>query len=145
AEHRRWFKGNLAVGLPAGAALGVTRVLLAASVRRGGISWWVTPLLGLSFVVTAAFALAYGSGVLLALSRPWSRRLLAPLAPLGRMALSNYLMQSILATWIFYSYGLGLYDKISPIEEIPIVIGIYGAQIVASGWWLRRYRFGPAE
>src|SRR5262249_10128349 len=91
------------------------------------------------------FALAYGSGIMLALSRPWPRRLLAPLAPLGRMALSNYLMQSILATWIFYSYGLGLYDKISPIEEIPIVIGMYGAQIVAAGWWLRRYRFGPAE
>jgi len=74
-----------------------------------------------------------------------ARRLLRPLAEVGRMALSNYLLQSLICTTIFYSYGLGLYGQVGPARGLAIAIAIFLAQIPLSVWWLRRFRFGPAE
>ncbi len=74
----------------------------------------------------------------------WPRRL-APLAAAGRMALSNYLMQSVVVTLIFYSYGLKLYGRISPLFGLVLTVLIFLGQIHFSKWWLERYRFGPAE
>lgn len=74
----------------------------------------------------------------------WLERL-APLGPVGRMALSNYLTQSILGTLIFYGYGLGLYGRTTPIFGVILVIVIFLAQIRFSAWWLERYQFGPME
>lgn len=70
---------------------------------------------------------------------------LSALAPVGQMALTNYLTHSIVATLIFYEYGLGLYDQITPLMQLGLVAVIYGTQIVISNWWLRRFRFGPLE
>jgi uncharacterized protein len=63
----------------------------------------------------------------------------------GRMAFTNYLIQSIVATFIFYSYGLGLYGKYGPLTGICIAIIIYSLQIVFSKWWLKHYYLGPFE
>jgi uncharacterized protein len=61
------------------------------------------------------------------------------------MALTNYLMQSVLCTLFFYHYTTGLYGRIGPaVGLIPTVI-LYGTQVVFSNWWLERYRFGPME
>jgi uncharacterized protein len=61
------------------------------------------------------------------------------------MALTDYLMQSVLCTLFFYHYTTGLYGRIGPaIGLVPTVI-LYGAQVVFSNWWLKRYRFGPME
>jgi uncharacterized protein len=70
---------------------------------------------------------------------------LAPIGKVGRMALSNYLLQTILCTTFFYSYGFGLYGKVSPASGVIITLVIYGMQIVLSHYWLTRYSFGPAE
>jgi uncharacterized protein len=70
---------------------------------------------------------------------------LSALAPVGQMALTNYLTHSIVATLIFYEYGLGLYDQVTPLMQLGLVAVIYGTQIVISNWWLRRFRFGPLE
>lgn len=67
------------------------------------------------------------------------------LAAVGRTALSNYLLQTILCTVIFYGHGLGLYGHVERWGQILIVLGIWGLQLVISPWWLSRYRFGPAE
>ncbi|MEX1020401.1 MAG: DUF418 domain-containing protein [Litorilinea sp.] len=74
----------------------------------------------------------------------WGPRL-AILAPVGRMALTNYLLQSIICTLIFYGYGLGLFGQVSPTAGLILTLVIYLAQIPWSHWWLRRYRFGPVE
>jgi uncharacterized protein len=66
-------------------------------------------------------------------------------ANLGRLALTNYLMQTILATTLFYYWGFGLFGEVSPAETVGIVLAIYAFQIVFSAVWLRVFRIGPAE
>ena len=67
------------------------------------------------------------------------------LAASGRMALTNYLMQSLLCTFIFYGYGLGYFGSLDRLEQELVVLGIWILQLAVSPMWLRRYRFGPAE
>lgn len=74
----------------------------------------------------------------------WQERF-APLGSVGRMALSNYLTQSIIGTLIFNGYGLGLYGRTGPIFYLILASLIFLAQIRFSVWWLARYQFGPAE
>ncbi|TVQ12027.1 MAG: DUF418 domain-containing protein [Bacteroidetes bacterium] len=63
----------------------------------------------------------------------------------GRMALTNYLMQSVVATTIFFSYGLGLYGQVDIVQGMILVTGIYVVQVIWSHFWLKHYRFGPME
>jgi len=63
----------------------------------------------------------------------------------GRLALSNYLLQSLIATGIFYGHGLGLFGHVERTEQLMIVVIIWGIQWVLSRWWVQRYRYGPAE
>jgi uncharacterized protein len=72
-------------------------------------------------------------------------RRLGLLAAVGRTALSNYLLQSILCTLIFYGHGLGLFGSVERVGQVAIVAGVWIVQIVLSNLWLRRFRFGPAE
>lgn len=67
------------------------------------------------------------------------------LAAVGRTAFSNYLLQTVLATSIFYGHGLGLFGQLSRIEALGVVVVIWSIQIPASVLWLRYYRFGPIE
>ena len=90
-------------------------------------------------------AMAYGSGIALLWQRPGWQRWLRPLASMGRMALTNYLLQSVVATLLFYGYGLGLARRVSPSLALVTVVAILAGQVLISGWWMRRYRFGPAE
>ena len=82
--------------------------------------------------------------ILLVQNKVWRGRLL-PLAALGRMALTNYLLQSLICTTIFYSYGLGLFGTVGPARGALLTIAIYAVQVPLSIWWLRRFRFGPVE
>jgi uncharacterized protein len=90
-------------------------------------------------------ALAYVAALLLFLSREPGGERFGWLVPLGRMALTNYLAQSIVLGFVFYGYGLGLFGRLSSAEALPIGLTLYAAQIAASAAWLRRFRFGPAE
>jgi uncharacterized protein len=67
------------------------------------------------------------------------------LAAVGRMALSNYLAQSILCGLIFYAVGLGLYGRFTGAYLYVVVALVWALQLAWSPWWLARYRFGPAE
>lgn len=67
------------------------------------------------------------------------------LAATGRMALSNYLFDSILCTTLFYGYGFGLYGKIHRVELFLLVLAIWAFQLCFSPIWLRHFRYGPAE
>jgi uncharacterized protein len=92
-----------------------------------------------------ALSMAYVAGLTLLMQREaWQRRL-APLASVGRMALTNYLLQTVVCTTIFYSYGLGLFGQVGPAAGILLTIAIYALQIPFSVWWLRRFRYGPME
>ncbi|MBL8201038.1 MAG: DUF418 domain-containing protein [Chromatiales bacterium] len=67
------------------------------------------------------------------------------LAAAGRMALTNYLAQSILCALIFYGFGLGLYGKVTGYQLYFVVLGIWTLELAWSGWWLQRYQIGPFE
>ncbi len=92
-----------------------------------------------------ALSAAYAAAVVLAWGTTRGRRALAPLAAVGRTALSCYLLQSVVATTLFYGYGFGLYGKVGPAAAWWIVIGIWAVLPPLAVAWLRRFRFGPAE
>ena len=73
------------------------------------------------------------------------RRLLRRFADVGRMALTNYLMHSVVLTTVFYGYGLGLYGTVPRFWQMGFVAAVIGFQLYFSGWWLQRYGFGPVE
>jgi uncharacterized protein len=80
----------------------------------------------------------------------WSRGdawrwLKGALAAVGRMAFTNYIMQTVLCTWIFYGHGLGRFMQADRTEQMLVVFGVWVFQLVVSPWWLRRFRFGPLE
>lgn len=89
--------------------------------------------------------LGYVAGIcLLALRPAWGRRLQL-LAPVGQMALTNYLLESILCTLIFYGYGLALFSRVGAAWGIVLTVVIYLLLIPLSHWWMKRFLYGPAE
>jgi uncharacterized protein len=75
----------------------------------------------------------------------WQRRL-APLGAAGRMPLTNYLMQSLICTTLFYNWGFGLWDHVGPALGFVLSLAIFfGIQVPWSLWWLRRHARGPME
>uniref|UniRef100_A0A939S2G3 DUF418 domain-containing protein n=2 Tax=Bradyrhizobium barranii subsp. barranii TaxID=2823807 RepID=A0A939S2G3_9BRAD len=90
-------------------------------------------------------AVGYAAAVIAAVNLSGERRMLGWAAPLGRMALTNYLAQSVICGWIFYGYGLGQFGRLGVAATLAIGIFVYVAQVGFSAWWLRHYRFGPVE
>ena len=66
-------------------------------------------------------------------------------AAVGRTAFTNYLLQSVVATTVFYGHGLGLFGAVSRAEALGMVVAFWAIEILVSVAWLRRYRFGPVE
>jgi uncharacterized protein len=73
------------------------------------------------------------------------RRLLAFLAPVGRMALTNYLLQSIICLILFYGYGFGLFGRFGARAATLIALAIFLVQILLSALWLKYFSYGPME
>jgi uncharacterized protein len=67
------------------------------------------------------------------------------LAPAGRMALSNYLAQSLVCTLLFYGYGLGWFEQMGRAWQLLFAVALFAAQVALSRAWLRHFRFGPME
>ncbi len=133
---------GLGIGLVAGALPLLPRFGLFSSP-----AWWgsfYVMMLGPNVVGLAIF---YASGFALLYQRPTWKKRLDIFAPVGRMALTNYLMQSVIAVWIFLSYGWGLelFGKVSYSACLSIWLAVYAFQVLYSRWWLERYRFGPVE
>ncbi len=91
------------------------------------------------------FCFFYISSIFLLWQSPVWRARLSPLAAVGRTALSNYLFQSVVCTMIFYSYGLGFYGQVGPAYGAGLTVLVFALQVLLSRWWVRRFRFGPAE
>ena len=67
------------------------------------------------------------------------------LARVGQMALTNYLSQSLICNIIFMGFGFGLFAQLGRVEIYYVVFGVWVFQILFSIYWLKHYRFGPAE
>ena len=69
----------------------------------------------------------------------------AAMAAVGRMALTNYLMQSVICTSIFYGHGLGWFGSVERAWQMVIIFAVWGIELAGSRVWLVHFRFGPAE
>jgi len=120
-QHLRLWTGIAVVGVAAGAALCIQDVATG--------------------VGQSLLAAGYAATVILLTQRG----LLRSFAPLGRMAFTNYIAQSLVFGLIFFGYGLGQFGRLGAAPVFLLGIGVYLAQMALSAWWLRHYRFGPLE
>lgn len=103
-------------------------------------------MLGMAVYILAAPALTLGyAALMLRLLSGGTAGLLRPLAWSGRMALTNYLMHSLLFTFVFYHFGLGLFGKVPTSVVVLMAPALWLAQIPLSKAWLARHPMGPAE
>lgn len=90
-------------------------------------------------------ALGYVGAVMLLCQAFVGRAPLRILSNVGRMALSNYLLETIICTLIFYGHGLGYFGEVSRVQQLWVVFGIWILLLVFSSLWLARFRYGPFE
>lgn len=139
----RTYRRLLVWGLLASLVIGVLFVAQAMmGLPRGlgmvavGIQWILAPPTTLAYVSLMVFA---------ARSKAWSA-IPKVLAPVGQMAFTNYLAQSLIMTAIFYGgRGLGLHGKVDRPGLAAITVGVWIVQILWSRWWLDRFEMGPLE
>ncbi|MEW6651160.1 MAG: DUF418 domain-containing protein [Chloroflexota bacterium] len=143
--NRGLFRALLAWGLVLGLGGNALYATLVMPLPRFEPSWPLLLATTAHGIGAPLLMLAYVSAFcLLALSPAWGKRLKV-LAPVGQMALTNYLTQSIVCTLIFYGYGLGLFGTLGSAAGIGLTVVIYALQIPFSHWWMRRFQYGPAE
>ncbi len=92
-----------------------------------------------------ASAVFYFLTVVLVSRKSLGLKLLSPFQYVGKMSLTNYLFQSVVCSFIFYSYGLGLYGSFTPFYGLFLVLGIYIFQIIFSKIWVSHFYYGPME
>ncbi|MBG6219747.1 MULTISPECIES: DUF418 domain-containing protein [unclassified Janthinobacterium] len=135
---RRLLWAGALAGLPCAAFYAWT------SVYADSQAWQVA---GLAVGLASAPLLA-GAYLALALAlfgRLRNGTLFALLAEAGRMALSNYLLQSAVCAWLFLAYGLRLMGSVSPLGALALAVIIFSLQLPLSHWWLRGHAYGPVE
>jgi uncharacterized protein len=137
---RGWLIAVAAIGLPVGGVLAIIDVLAAEGVLRLGE---LRGSVGKSSEL--AMGLGYAGAFMLAWERTTFRSLARHLAPIGRMALTSYLTQSLIGIALCYHVGLGLMNRLGAAAGAAVATGIFVAQAFVSRWWLLRRRFGPLE
>ncbi len=142
--HLRLFRRLAVLGLPIGIALGLAGSLIAMSHTPGDRSdgWGIA--LGMLTLGNLPACLGYVGLVVLMLHSKTVFARVSVLAPLGRMALTNYLLQSLICVPYFYGYGLGHWGM-PRAQQLLFVAVVFAAQVVFSQWWLTKFRYGPME
>lgn len=97
------------------------------------------------FLAKLGLTFGYAAGILLLLQHPMWRRWLSVIAPLGRTALTQYLLQSVICTAIFYGFGFGLYGQLPMNWVLLLGVLVFALQVISSRLWLAHFRLGPAE
>jgi uncharacterized protein len=132
--------------LPLAAAIGIlVGGALAVAHANGWLRLGWRAELALERLGTVLLACGYAAAILWATDKARARRLLVWAVPIGRMAFTNYLMQSVIFGWLFYGYGLGLFGKLSVAAALAIGTCVYVLQVAFSAYWLQRYLYGPVE
>jgi uncharacterized protein len=140
----RFYAGLVAVGVLVG--LPIVLFGVYTDYRVGWDERW-TLFLGWQFNHWGSVPVSLGwiGLVMLACKKGAAAWLTPPLAAVGRTALSNYLLQTLICTTLFYGHGLALIGRVERLGQILIVFAIWIVQLAISPWWLRHFRFGPAE
>jgi uncharacterized protein len=143
-DHKPLFRRLASVGIPLGVGLGLLGSLIATG-RPPGVDDGGHDLAhALLSLGSLPAALGYIGAVMLMLHSRGALARIRLLAPFGRMALSNYLMQSLTFSLLFYAHGIGLWG-IGRTAQVGIALGLCALQICLSHWWLARFQYGPVE
>jgi len=144
ADHKPLYRRLAIVGIPLGVGLGVLGSLIATG-RPPGVDDGGHDLAhALLSLGSLPAALGYIGAVMLMLQSRGALARIRLLAPFGRMALSNYLVQSLVFSLLFYANGMGLWG-IGRTMQVCIALGLCALQICLSHWWLARFQYGPVE
>jgi uncharacterized protein len=145
SAHKKGLRRVLVAGLVLGAGMFAGRLaIMRLTVESNGPTAFVNVALTYLWNVHAwGLAAFYGSTWLLLLQRRSWQKLMSPLAAVGRMALTNYLLQAIIIVPICIAFGL--YDNVKPGFGLMLALLVFLVQVPASVLWLRHFRFGPAE
>ena len=110
---------------------------------------WRAPrffLFGLQFNYWASTLVALGwIGVVMLFCKSRVAWVTRPLAAVGRMAFSNYILQTLICTTLFYGHGFGLFAAVDRTGQMLIVWAIWAFQIIVSSVWIQRFHYGPLE
>lgn len=109
-----------------------------------GFGYTIMQIAG-SYIGGSALGIFYICALILLLQKPIWQKMLAPFAAVGRMAATNYVLQSVFCVFIFYSFGLGQYGKTSPATGLLITIFLFISQMVISNLWMKFFPYGPLE
>jgi uncharacterized protein len=144
ASRREWLRRVLIASLVIGIPADLLAVVLGEIGDPNELSLATALSVVFHLIGGPALCFAYASGIALLLGAGragWLRIVV----PVGRTALTNYLLQSVLLALLFYGYGLGWFGRVYPLQMVGIVFVLYAGQVVASAAWLSRFRYGPAE
>ncbi|MBY8846639.1 DUF418 domain-containing protein [Streptomyces sp. SP2-10] len=140
--HRRLLRRLQTAGFILGLAGGV--VYAHVSLAHPGTAYQVLTL-GIDVITAPLLAAAYAATLLRLLHSRRADTLETVLAPAGRMALTNYLSQSLVCALLFTGYGAALIGRIPPTGVTMIALMLFTCQAAASRWWLARHPYGPVE
>ena len=144
-QHSSAFKIMAYIGLGLGTVLEVGGLLVLQHPVSSQIMLLQTVGEALFYIGQFVMAAGYFGLIMRLLCHIKWQKFLAIFTPLGRMALSNYLMHSVILTTIFYGYAGGYFGEISRAPQMLIVLAIVIFQLLFSRWWLNNYAFGPLE
>jgi uncharacterized protein len=150
-QHLGFFRKLLGWGLVAGvvgggAGLVLQQLMLRKILTPETMPLWVPFAMSpLRHLGELGIASVYVSGLTLLFQRATWQKVLGLLSPVGRMALTNYLSQTVFSLLFFYGYGLGNITKVGPVGLVALCLGVFCVQVALSHLWLSRFRFGPAE
>ena len=145
AKRSSTFYGSMVV---LGAAMGLPMILFGVH-RNFAAEWRLEDsfYLGAQFNYWGSLLVAGGwvGIVMLICKHGLVRPVTRTFACVGQMAFTNYLLQTVICTTIFYGHGFGLYGKVERTGQILTVFAVWIVLLVLSPIWLRNFRFGPAE
>ncbi len=132
-----------------GVVLGIIGNLIMTAAAGNEGSFPPSPI-GIAGVIGYAFGVpALALGIIALLTTVWQgdpwKRVLGIFSPVGRMALTNYLMQTAICVTIFYGYGFGKFGTFTATQATLSALAIFAVQIVLSTIWLKFFAFGPME
>jgi uncharacterized protein len=145
ATHLPFFRKMAIWGLSTGLLAGLGYAYLKMGTNLGTPTFESVLSLTLSSFGGPVLSLGFVATIILLIQNGVMKKCAVWFAAVGRMALSNYLMHSIIATILFHSYGFALYGEVSIWQGALICLAIYAVQIPLSVAWLKYFRFGPFE
>ena len=141
-KHVLRFRKLTFYGLGLGALLSLI-AFVTTWVSDSGLAVFVSDLS--FYLATLSLATGYAGTIGLLFASPKGSRWLHPFEAVGRMALTNYIGQSVIGATLFYSYGFGLYGSLHRGQLWLVAFAVWAVLLVASTLWMRRFRQGPLE